>query len=586
MTILISLVSATMLCGYLVYDYAKNQKLEDTWAIYFLNLEQISQRLSKEFQKVYELKSNSQKSFLTRDVVISQPDYLARIKDESISKWVNDPFPGKLELPILTKGLKNLRSERLIFRTNGKSYLGIITSHNEASLSVGKRLKSGKYLLIYRMNLSKMIKQLYQSIETSRVYIVSRSGQLVYSGHKTIDRSYVQKAENIRLFIASPVNQGQFEFKHNNEDMYGFFQKIPGTNLVLFTELYRKHVLRRLDQGKDQYLTYLIVITAFTMIILQFIFSYLFSPIKSLSLDAVRLANGDFRQAVVVNGFGELRSLAKSFDTMRQRLINRDSELADLHDEKLIKERIEIELKVAKQLQDNFMHKILPSEFNFIAINELYQPANEIAGDWFSYFSNGEETYAVVADVSGHGIGSALFTSILSSLFVEHFIGAEKGSCSDFIIQIQKIFNTIGKGKIHATLTLIKVLHQDNEVRLYNCGHVPTFVIHKDKTVKPIVCPSNPLGLDLPLSVGKKRFFYKDPCRIFLYTDCLLEKHPKFRSKQLRQVLKEQADVPASNFIPKLYRKWQQGITDEIDDDLCMMLIDVKPIKNKFEPME
>ena len=574
LTILLGILIAALLSSYLVYEYAKNQRLEDAWAIYFLNLEFAAEQLSRDLEQTFALAADSDSSLLAREVVVAAPDHAASLDNTDIKAWLVGEIKGLATLDEALHEPLSTQAEIKVFENNGFHYLGLIANANEASLALGKRLPQGRYLLTWNLKIAELMARYSQEDKKFLLYLVNRDGQLIYASDEAISKTYVQKSENLKLFISSPMNQGQFEFSKEDQTMYGFFQKIPGSNLVLFTELKQGVVLTGLNEAKDEFLLYLLVIIAATMLMLQIIFSYLFKPIHSLGLDSVRLANGEFNHPIAVRGFGELKSLASSLDRMRNRLKDRDSELATQHAERLEKQRIQIELNLAKQLQENFMHKSNLNADSRVAIYDFYLPASEIAGDWFSYHSHNQQSFAVIADVSGHGIGSALFTSILSALFVEHFISTAEPNITEFILQVHSSFNHIGRGNIHATLALAHIHHEQAEIRLYSAGHVTSFIGIDGASMSPVSLPSNPLGLNLKLQIAKKRFNFRDQFRIFMYTDCIIEQHPNFKSRQIQRTIESLAKADAKQFLPRFYKRWQGGLTAPARDDLCMLLIE------------
>lgn len=575
MTILISLLVATLSCGYMAYNFAKEQKLEDAWAIYFLNLEHLSQGISKKIQRYYQLTDEQgSRSILSQDFLVAPPDYLIEITDGRLQRSIQGDLLQDKDLEKIFRKRPARADEMTIFRHNGRDFLGIVTDHNQASLAFGQALRQGRYFLIWRVDFNKIINPLYDPpSEDSRLYLVSRSGQLVYTSDKRIHQQYVEQSENLRLFISSPLNQGNFEFRRGENILYGFFQKIPSTNVVLFSEVEKREILAQLDLGRNTYLTYLVVIASLTMLVLQLIFSYLFNPIKRLSLDALRLSHGDFSVPVAVHGFGELRALASSFDRMRVKLIEREQEVASLHQEQLEKKRMEIELSLASEIQNHLMHRVLHEQQRPVEIIDYYQPANEIAGDWFSYTANEQATVIAIADVSGHGVGSALFTSILSSHFVEHFMHDDDyGSPLDFIRQIEHSFATIGKGRMHATLSLAEIDHQQKMLRFYNCGHVTSFLLNADKKVKSLALPSSPLGLGLPLKIGRFQCSLQGQERLFMYTDCLIEQSRSFRGKRLKKLLFETSDLSPKQVQQRFLHAWKKEAAHKIEDDLCIII--------------
>lgn len=77
--------------------------------------------------------------------------------------------------------------------------------------------------------------------------------------------------------------------------------------------------------------------------------------------------------------------------------------------------RIETELDLATRIQTSMLPCLIPAfpEHENIILRAAYQPAKEVGGDFYDYF-NIDPTHVgvVIADVSGKGVGAALFMTI------------------------------------------------------------------------------------------------------------------------------------------------------------------------------
>nr|WP_320024579.1 PP2C family protein-serine/threonine phosphatase [uncultured Acetobacterium sp.] len=87
------------------------------------------------------------------------------------------------------------------------------------------------------------------------------------------------------------------------------------------------------------------------------------------------------------------------------------------------KERISAELNVATEIQTSMLPSIFPAftnreEFDIYA---TMQPAKEVGGDFYDFFSIDDDHLAVViADVSGKGVPAALFMVVAKTLIKNH----------------------------------------------------------------------------------------------------------------------------------------------------------------------
>ncbi len=112
----------------------------------------------------------------------------------------------------------------------------------------------------------------------------------------------------------------------------------------------------------------------------------------------------------------ELEQLAGQMNKMMWDMV---AYMGDLESVTAIQERINVQLNVASQIQQNMLPCVFPAfpertEFDIYA---LMQPAGEVGGDFYDFFmTDGTHLGIVVADVSGDGIPAALFMMMTRTL--------------------------------------------------------------------------------------------------------------------------------------------------------------------------
>ena len=92
------------------------------------------------------------------------------------------------------------------------------------------------------------------------------------------------------------------------------------------------------------------------------------------------------------------------------------------------KERIESELRIARNIQMSMVPNIFP-DIDGIDLYAAMTPAKEVGGDLYGYLLQGDELYFCVGDVSGKGVPASLFmaqaTRLFRSLAAQHMMPAE-----------------------------------------------------------------------------------------------------------------------------------------------------------------
>ena len=155
----------------------------------------------------------------------------------------------------------------------------------------------------------------------------------------------------------------------------------------------------------------------FLMLVISLIAKGITRPLRSLAMVANRIAEGDWDAPLpAVRHEDEVGKLTHAFERMKTSL---KQYFNDLKETTAAKERIESELRIARDIQMGLVPKIFPpfpdrEEFDIYAILE---PAREVGGDFYDfYFIDREHLCFVVGDVSGKGVPASLFMAVTKTL--------------------------------------------------------------------------------------------------------------------------------------------------------------------------
>ncbi len=169
----------------------------------------------------------------------------------------------------------------------------------------------------------------------------------------------------------------------------------------------------------------------FVIFLLSALAAYVFvkrisQPLEQLAAHAGKLATQDFSEPVTgpsdidqlpKKSQDEVGKLAESFITMEGAL--RQS-VRELKETTAAKERIESEMKIARDIQMSMVPKTFPPfphrrEFDLYA---TLVPAREVGGDFYDFlFIDNNHLCIVIGDVSGKGVPAALFMAMTRTLF-------------------------------------------------------------------------------------------------------------------------------------------------------------------------
>lgn len=137
------------------------------------------------------------------------------------------------------------------------------------------------------------------------------------------------------------------------------------------------------------------------------------------------------------------------------------------------KERIESELRIARDIQMSMVPGVFP-ERDGLDMYATMTPAKEVGGDLYSYVMDGDRLYFRVGDVSGKGVPASLFMAQAARLF--RTLAAEGMLPADIATRMNNELLE-GNDKSMFVTMFIGLLHLDTGRLDYcNCGHNPPII--------------------------------------------------------------------------------------------------------------
>ncbi len=130
--------------------------------------------------------------------------------------------------------------------------------------------------------------------------------------------------------------------------------------------------------------------------------------VHNLHRGTQRVIEGDFAHRIQVHGKDQLGELSSSFNTMTENL----ERLLVIAKEK---ERLEAEVEIAREVQEQLYPKALP-ELRTIRLLASCKPARMVSGDYYDYLCLSDGRLALaMGDVAGKGISAALLMATIQA---------------------------------------------------------------------------------------------------------------------------------------------------------------------------
>ena len=251
-------------------------------------------------------------------------------------------------------------------------------------------------------------------------------------------------------------------------------------------------------------------------------------------------------------------------------------ENARLIEEERGKLRMEDELRLAREIQQGLQPSSMPQTGWFRAAGSS-TPSTQVGGDYFDVRQNSPTSWtAVVADVSGKGVGSALLASLLQGTFLmasgdpEH-IAPRMARLNEFLLQRTR-------GEKYATVFYC-ILEASGLLSYSNAGHCAPFLVSPDGRLQTLNTTSMPVGMleEAPFQMLQRQLASGD--KLVIYSDGLTEAEGAdgafFDTERLRKCLRENAALDAAGLHAALLEAVNQFTEGGIvRDDITALVVE------------
>ena len=247
---------------------------------------------------------------------------------------------------------------------------------------------------------------------------------------------------------------------------------------------------------------------------------------------------------------------------------------------KAAQERIESELRIARDIQMSMVPSVFPQSEGLDMYASM-TPAKEVGGDLYGYLMQDNKLYFAIGDVSGKGVPASLFMAQATRLFLtlakQGMMPAE--ICTRMNDALSGDDNASG---MFVTFWLGLLDLQTGHLDFCNAGHNPPVIGGGDHQGDFLeMLPNAPIGLWPGLEYEGEQIDNIKGRALFIYTDGLNEaentQQEQFGDDRLLSILRDTHFDTAQQVIETLkaeVEKHRNGA--EPNDDLTMMCLRVK----------
>ena len=301
--------------------------------------------------------------------------------------------------------------------------------------------------------------------------------------------------------------------------------------------------------------------------------------IHELFTGTERVRRGDFTHRIAIRSRDQLGELAESFNSMT-------SSIEDLLQQKAEKERLEQELRIARNIQMSLLPQralAMPG----LSLAAHCEPAREVGGDYFDYFPIDDHRLGLlIADVSGKGTSAALYMAELKGLMLS--LSRRHTSPRRLLIEANQIIARHLDTRSFITITYAVVDLQARTFTYARAGHCP--LIYVPGPLSPVREPQilTPDGMVLGLQIDDGTLFERSLEEVslplgagdlfVLYTDGITEAMNAdgdcYGESRLASLAREHADLPFDELRERILREVRSFAGDTAQqDDITMLLL-------------
>jgi phosphoserine phosphatase RsbU/P len=275
--------------------------------------------------------------------------------------------------------------------------------------------------------------------------------------------------------------------------------------------------------------------------------------------------------------------MMNALDEANRGLTNANEKLLKVNYElEIAQANIRMDLEHARTIQQKLLPQDIMASAKYYDAGSRYFAANSVGGDYYDLFNISDDTYGViVADVSGHGVASALIMSMFKVLL--KIYSREETSPQKTLEQINDIFISEVATEHFVTVFYAVVNTAAQKIRYSSAGHCPILYMHK-QTGRCVMLKTDGLFLGVfpnMLMNEKEADYTRGEYRMVLYTDGLTEavnaKSEMYGTERLQGIATQTLPLGPSDAVQAILEHQKNFCgTQQQEDDMTLLVIDFK----------
>lgn len=213
------------------------------------------------------------------------------------------------------------------------------------------------------------------------------------------------------------------------------------------------------------------------------------------------------RRLEIITGIAQQAALAIQNDLLQREMV--------------VRERLETEVQLARQIQKTFLPETLPTFENW-ELAARWKTARQVGGDFYDVFDLPNNCLGLfIADVADKGVPAALFMALTRTLVRAAVI--ESDSPADAMKRVNDLLIPDTRQGMFVTAVYAVLDMNNNELTYVNAGHNPPLWVKQNGEIERLTRTAIALGVVIGEPVEQRTIKLESGDQVFLYTDGLTE---------------------------------------------------------------
>ena len=251
----------------------------------------------------------------------------------------------------------------------------------------------------------------------------------------------------------------------------------------------------------------------------------------------------------------------------------------EMEEERIINEKTEKELEIARSIQQSFLITEAPQIRNldscFINI-----PSSKVGGDYYDLIKlPSEDLLFIIADIAGHGIPASLLMSIFRANFCYH--APRDSHMSETVAKTNDLIARTTAANHYLSAFCGHIDQTSQRLSYINAGHPAPLIIRGSEQIK-LDSNNMTIGMFPDLSFCCDHIDLKPGDLLLFYTDGVVETENRhgqqFGLERCASILQSHASAPLTHIMNRIVRSLKAFLPrNHFEDDITLLLLRILP---------